>query len=58
MNRSKRFAVLAVVVVLSALSPAHAADLLVSSALTVPTADLEGDPRGESLRAIGFDGRP
>ena len=55
MNRSKRFAVLAVAVMLS---PAHAADLLVSSALTVPTADFEGDPRGESLRAIGLDGRP
>ena len=33
MNRSKRFAVLAVVAMLSVLSPAHAADLLVSSAL-------------------------
>ena len=33
MNRSKRTAVLAVVAMLSVLSPAHAADLLVSSAL-------------------------
>ena len=58
MNRSKRFAVLAAVAVLSVLSPAHAADLLVSSALTVPTADFEGDPRAEGLPAIGFDERP
>ena len=57
MNRSKRFAVLAVVAMLSVLTPAHAADLLVGSALTVPTADFEGDPRGESLPAIGFDER-
>jgi len=58
MNRSERFAVLAVVAMPSVLTPAHAADLLVSRALTVPTAHFEGDPRGESLPAIGFDERP
>ena len=50
MNRSQRFAVLAVVAMLSVLSPAHAADLLASSALAAHS--LEGLP------AIGFDERP
>jgi hypothetical protein len=50
MNRAKRFAVLAVVAVPSVLTPAHAADLLVSSALVAHP--LEGRP------AIGCDERP
>jgi hypothetical protein len=43
MNRSKRFAVLAMVAILSE---------------RVPAADFEGDPRPEGLPAIGYDERP
>ena len=43
MNRSKRFAVLAMVAILSE---------------RVPAADFEDDPRPEDLPAIGFDERP
>jgi hypothetical protein len=61
MNRSKRFAVLAVVAMLSVLSPAHAANLLVSSALVahplehifVAPVDVGGD-----FRLVAGDERP
>jgi hypothetical protein len=43
MNRSKRFAVFAMVAILSA---------------RVPAGDFEGDPRPENLPAVGFDERP